>query len=546
MIRERYGALLEKAANDLKALLWAGREEDARLVQKGLLLYRQGLVGKVKILDNDKAIAQVQDVTKVQVELDLRFIQKSACHCPGGVDSLCRHQMAVFFQLYGNVGSVANWLKEWREPFEERKMFQQFGLDRVSNMAKKSETLKPSYDRWAGSFEEVFRSMRKRHHDLKAHLIPNLFSGYLARLKVEAPMNEEWKWLYFLIGNIHGFRHFLMLKNYYGHNRRAFHEYYRHPFSYFINEIKTLINKGTTHTVPLAFDEFLMKLQEDARFLITEQSELDHEQCELYMLLWTKLFKKKTWRQAEREKVAGLLHDKNTIPLTVGTIHLNYLLNHDERAIQLIQTIKERAVPYLFPLLEQLLQKNDWRRMGPYVEMFAAFIKPFLDRLAEPNSQSELTKMAVELIAPYASKSGKNDFFENFLIKTLPYSYPYYDQFLFANRLFEKWVDLQILIGFPKAASIPEEQLSFIMKENPKSLLPLYHYLVQEHIGAKSREHYREAVRKLRGLKEIYETIGQTDEWNHFLHTLLERTKRLRAFHEECKLGNVILQNEVR
>jgi sulfur transfer protein SufE len=56
----------------------------------------------------------------------------------------------------------------------------------------------------------------------------------------------------------------------------------------------------------------------------------------------------------------------------------------------------------------------------------------------------------------------------------------------------------------------------------------------------KNREHYKEAVRKLKKLRMLYKKLKRLSEWEEFLDILMTRTKRLRAFHEECRKGKLI------
>src|SRR4051812_27095300 len=85
---------LEYFEEQVRELLIPTDAEDAKLVQKGLMLYRQGAVKQLQIFNN-KITSMVQDVTNVYVKLDLVFASMSTCTCPA--EGFCRHQVATFF-----------------------------------------------------------------------------------------------------------------------------------------------------------------------------------------------------------------------------------------------------------------------------------------------------------------------------------------------------------------------------------------------------------------------------------------------------------------
>src|SRR4051794_33830982 len=81
---------IELFGDEVRELLHPTVTEDARLVQKGLMLYRQGLVKQLQIWD-EKITASVQDVTPCYVTLDFEFLSLSKCSCP--TEGFCRHQV---------------------------------------------------------------------------------------------------------------------------------------------------------------------------------------------------------------------------------------------------------------------------------------------------------------------------------------------------------------------------------------------------------------------------------------------------------------------
>lgn len=87
---------IELLAEEIKDLLHPHAADDVKLVQKGLMLFRQGMVKQLQIW-NAQITAMVQDVTPCYVKLNFARLSSSSCTCPN--EGLCRHQMAVFLLL---------------------------------------------------------------------------------------------------------------------------------------------------------------------------------------------------------------------------------------------------------------------------------------------------------------------------------------------------------------------------------------------------------------------------------------------------------------
>lgn len=531
-IPDKYKELLHMAAADLKNLLWSEKEEDAKLVQKGLLLYRQGLVSKVR-LEDEKILAVVQDVTRVHVELDLNFLQISHCSCPA--DGLCRHQIAAFLFVYAMVGSVSEWVESWRQPIQERKAAHTWGIQRAKDLLKTSGSMKPDYDRWVQRFQEGFESIMQATKNRKPYLVASLYEAYLRKLKAGAPVEQEWRQLYFLVASIHTFINLLRLSTENSYTEDEISRYYRGVFFTMIDDVEELVEKLNVQALPFAFDNFIEGLKNDSTKLVSENFVLEFERTHLYVILWTRLFKKKSWHEKE---LADLGRFEKTLPVLMATIHQCIMLREDEKALRLLHDLENFSTPFMIYWLEKLTAAKDWKRMGPYVEMFTAHAREYMQSLNEHYARIDFSRLAIRTVQAYANETKKTEAYERILIQTLPYSYHYYDEFLFDMGSYEKWCDLQAYLGFD-LSSISTERIRFLQKEQPEILLPLYHQAIQQHIEMKNRGNYREAVKLLKKLRTIYKKLKRQDDWQQFLDLLLERTKRLRAFQQECERGKL-------
>jgi Txe/YoeB family toxin of Txe-Axe toxin-antitoxin module len=532
---------LQGLAEDLGELLNPLDPEDVRLVQKGMMLYRQGMVSSLRI-DHNVISAKVQDVTPVRVDLDLAFLQLSECTCPG--EGICRHVLAVLFTAYAKVGSVADWVEQWREPERDRSALTRWGLDRAKDLVKANGVLKPDYERWVQSFEESFDTLVGSGKAKSPYIVAEMFGIYSRRIQAAAPLEQEWRLIYELIGNIVSFKKLAALSEELGHTEAMVKRSYLHVFHTLMDESEELVYKIGLKTLPFSFDEFIEKLKDEAFELLTCAQELEQERIYLYRHLWTDLFKKKAWREDEIEKVSARIFDRkeweNPLPLMVAGIHQHLLIGNDKQMLSLMDSMEDqRITPYMLYWIDLLTSHKEWKRVGAVIELFLQKIKGYLEYIDSYYPCSNFTRMALKAIKPYCTESGSVDLFEKALLKTLPYSFHEYEYLLFDQGQFERWSELHAFIGF-HIADLPKDRIKIVEKEKPEVLLGLLHQSVQHEINLKNRSSYKVAVRHLKKLRTLYKKMKRLDEWEFFFGALLERTKRLRAFHEECRRSKLI------
>ncbi|MGX6445604.1 SWIM zinc finger family protein [Neobacillus sp. K501] len=528
-------------AGEIGELLNAQSAEDAKLVQKGLMLYRQGMVTHLHI-DEKKITATVQDVTPCKVELDLIFQPLSECSCPG--DFPCRHQMAVFFAAYAKVGSVGDWVTEWREPMKEVSALTQLGLQRAKDLVKANGVLKPDYDRWVESFEVSFDTILNAKKYSSPFIIPELYGIYERRIKASAPVEKEWRLLYELVGIIVSFRKLAVLTENSEFAEDLVKRSYLHLFHNLIEDADEVVLKIGVQSLPFDFDAFIFKLKDAVFELLTVCSNLEYERIYLYRLLWTNLFKKKEWREAELENIRLGLKDlkewENDHPLSVAEIHLCLLLHEDETVAKLLSKMNGQGIaPYMLHWIELLSQQKAWKRVGPVIDLFLQKIKAYLDAVQAYHTCAGFVRTALKAISPYCSENGRLDVYERALLVCLPYSYTEYEYMLFDQKMYDKWGELQAFMGW-NFYDLPKDRVKIIEKEKPEILLGMLHQSALHEINQKNRSSYKTAVRHLKKLRTLYKKLKRVDDWQYFLDSLMEKTKRLRAFHEECRRSKLV------
>ncbi|MEH7180616.1 SWIM zinc finger family protein [Neobacillus vireti] len=532
---------IELLAEEIKELLHPHATDDVKLVQKGLMLYRQGLVKQLQVW-NAQITATVQDVTPCYVKLNFAFLASSQCTCPH--EGLCRHQMAVFFAAYSRIGSVADWVAEWREPMKEKSAVTNWGLQAAKDLIKANGVMKPDYRRWVESFEVSFDTILNSKKYSSPFIIAELFNIFERRIKASAPVEQEWRLLYEMVGIVVSFRKLAVLTEDAGFSEESVRRAYLSVFHNLIEDADELVLKIGVQSLPFDFDEFIMQLKDDVFELLTVSTGLEQERIYLYRLLWTNLFKKKEWREQEsvriHERMKSAKEWENLNPLMIAGVHISFLQQKDELALDLIDKIEDSLItPYMLHWIDLLSQTKSWKRVGPVVELFASKLKSYLAFLRTYHSCAAFTRSALKAISPYVLENGKIELYERAMLATLPYSYTEYEFLLFERKQFEKWGDLQAFMGW-SYYDLPRERVKVIEKEKPEVLLGMLHQSALQEINQKNRSSYKAAVRHLKKLRTLYKKIKRVDDWQYFLNTLMDKTKRLRAFHEECRRSKLI------
>lgn len=534
MFLDKYREPLNNCAESFLRMLDPNNPNTQKAVDKGLLLYRQGFVSQVKI-DNETVTGAVQDVTPVKVILDLNFIQTSSCTC--STEGICRHQLALFFYSLGLVGKISTWMANWRKPNKRPVRLENLPLMRASDLLQDNNKDEPDYTEWITLFNESFDSLIAARGQ-KAYTITEMYYIYTRKLKSNAPFQNEWKLLYLLVGNVYTFKKFLLLSKTLNHSAETINRYYRHIYHDLLTGIEEIIYKLANFTLPFSFDQFLEKLKEECSDILILNPIIKFESIQIYRMLWTNLFTKKQWQLNEIASLTTASSD--LFAEKVAIIHLRILLKEDQQAISIIRSLQTDIVPYMIYWIDYFNSRKAWNRLEPYI---LAYIQPLKEYLAmeyeDKDYCQEFSIIAIKSITSFCEAKNRPDLLERAYMQTLPFSFRHYENFLYENQLFDKWIDLFTYMGMG-IDELDKHQVKKLQEYDQSLLLSLYHRSIQEHINLKTRDHYRIAVRQIKKLRTLYKKLKKPHEFERFLILTLERTKRLRAFQEECKKGKLI------
>ncbi|PLS17777.1 hypothetical protein CVD28_08730 [Bacillus sp. M6-12] len=510
--------------------------EQVAAVQRGVMLYRQELVYE-KTETPDFVRATVQDVTPVKVELDLTFPLNSSCTC--NRISFCRHKLAVFFSAYAAVGSVSEWVQNWKEQQQGQTNRNPLQLQRARDLLNrtKKQPLVKSYKAWIQFIDETFTENITANKELPSYALPEKWRTYTQRLRAEAPIEREWKVLYDFITS---FRTFLLLADLLEESRKspAAFRYFHSLITDLTDDLHSIIQQLSRQARPFAFDDFFEGIKGDTHRLLSVSSILEYESTDLYRAIWGSLLKNPKWRKDELASLEDTIErESQALTVQIAYIHLLLLNNRSSELPRMLQELGAEACPYLFYWIK--LETDSDVRAVPFIEFLVQHIRPFLQQLGNYYECTDFVRTFSGPVNAFCLKNNRNDLLEKFYREALPYSYWSYATYLFEEEQYKKWVDLHVYAGI-SLDSIGTEAVKVITAANPELVLPLYFHAVEQQIGLKNRSAYRQAVRYLKKMRTVYKKLKQEEFFTDYVGDLAESTKRLRAFQEELQRGKLI------
>lgn len=530
--------LLDYTAEQIKKLLKPDQDHDVAVVQEGMALYFQGVVDAAP-MEKEIVIAEVFDLVIHKVDMHLLFPQLWSCTC--GDDFICRHQMAVFFSLYSELGSVMDWVEEWKNDVSPA-LPQAFNIRRASEIfaeRKEEAIIDKSYPSYKEFVTQAFSEQFEHKQQMPAYMMEEQIRQYLKYIGRKAPLEREWKMLYRFTTLFCTLLQTLKLLRLYHNEPYTVRVFYAFATD-LAEELHELVQPLSRQARPFAFDPFVESLKDDVAKLLDGDDMLEYECIDLYREIWTYLFSKNDWRKMELERVQMELSSlypetKERMAFTIAAIHLSLLENHDEQAATLLSELKVDAIPYLFYWLNLLSDK----RPLPYIEFVIAHVGDFLANLHDYYERVDFVRTFTRPISNWCYKSQRLDLLEKFYRVTLPHSYWKYANFLFEQKQYKKWVEMHIYSDI-SIDMIGSDLIKEVVSKEPELILPLYYHAVQTKVSLKNRPAYKQAVRYLKKMRTIYKKLKQEESFERYMQYVTDSTKRLRAFQEELKRGKLI------
>ncbi|MBS4175450.1 SWIM zinc finger family protein [Bacillus sp. FJAT-49736] len=514
---------LQAFAEKLQSYLDPASDTHQKLVQKGLLLYRQQLVSKKNISQNIIS-AKVQDVTPVQVSLDLENPENSSCSCPQ--EGICRHQMALFFSVYNQIGSVFDWVQEWKKHDSSFAILK--NMRRGSDLVSEQTPVPLSgHEAWIHRFHKAFNNLDIQNE----YVLEEKLRVTYNRLIEYAPVEREWRPLYHLFAAYHTLKEAneICVRNHF-QTHEAF-------FSFMLEEADDALKKLSISVLPFAFDSYIAYLREDCTTLLNTKTFHSSELAELYMLLWTSLFKQTIWRKLELERLQSETIQNERMIL--AKIYLSILCGKDEIALSAMKTLDKNIIYFSQYWFQYLKTQKAYSRLIKYIHAMIPFISDYLSKLKNDFDSYAFMRMFFRTIDENMLADHHPLLLERIYIEFLPFSYTQYNEYLIVKQKFRTWVELQHLTG-RDIELVDKYKLETVAKTEPQLVMPLYHAAVEHLLESRTRDAYKRSVRYLKKLRALYKKQKKLNAWDIYFDDLLLKTKRLRAFHEECRRGKLI------
>ncbi|MCJ8007950.1 SWIM zinc finger domain-containing protein [Lederbergia wuyishanensis] len=511
---------------ELKSLLDPRSEVHEKLIQKGMILFRQQLVYGVKF-SNEKVEAKVQDVTPVNVELFFDHPSNSTCTCPE--QGICRHQMALFFTVLSRAQSVFVWLQEWKNHYQV--------ADVLSTLQRGSDLLKKMPQQLEKGPEQWTERIRNAYH----HVSTKNFYEFeewarvcYKRLLGFAPVEREWKPLFQLFAACESLKVINSLSS--EPKKRA---HLRSFTEQMLEEADEALSKLTTTASPFAFDEYFHYLREQSHTFIEDETVFPTEFTDIYMKLWSALFNRRRDLLEEWERLKTHMEKEHDERIVIAFIHIAILLEEDDKAIEQMKNLGSNIAPYALRWMKILQTDRAKGRLNLYLPVFIDQMTTFISSLTRSYEQAQFTRALFQILDSNTALHLDSSLLEKVYLKLLPYSRFQYNEYLLEKKDYKKWAELQVYTK-NSLDYIDKRTIDTIAKNDPAALKPLYHETITDLINNRSRDSYKRAVRYLKRLQKLYQKEKKLKQWELYLSTLLHNTKRLRAFQEECIKGKLV------
>lgn len=145
------------------------------------------------------------------------------------------------------------------------------------------------------------------------------------------------------------------------------------------------------------------------------------------------------------------MRNPDYLPVQVGLIHQDILAKKDDEGLELLANLEMIGVPYMLYWLEQFTFQKEWKRIGPFIDLFVSRLNGYLRGLHSYDACIDFTGMALDLVVPYCEEVDRADLLERTLVQSLPYSFRVYDTFYLSNEALKSGLSSRLLsaLNFP-------------------------------------------------------------------------------------------------
>ncbi len=507
------------------------------LIERGYHYFSEGRVYNTQVHEGTLLTSNVQGTWVYQVSIDLEAFPNSTCTCLYA--HFCKHIAATFFQMYCVFDNPRNFLQAAQQPrtssFSPSMLYPAVKKQLIAPL-RKPATLPGARVAETGSVNDWWRFLENRSRNLFSAMEINrasseLYNSYKQALGITFSWPEELAQLFTIHANLF---HLLILQDYVKKNHA----------SYWLPDLaQTAVNlvqqlEDTLYCLNVApLKELCRPYLEETLVRVKELKYCDSSSIywiQAYQLLWRDLLQEPSWIEAEVTELEQLINEPGLSPsikekYRILKAHFSVMNGKDAEALNVWSQHEELTLPFYLMYLKAFARHNEWNRFLDWMD--------WLERLigkAEPSDY----RLAIGIWQHAMAQVGRTEECGPMLKKFLPGSFHDYATFLFEQKQYKQWLDLQMSFQV-RSSEISSLSIKVIDAENPTLLLPFYVREVNRLIGERNRAAYLEAVKLLKKIRSCYNQANQEEVWERFIHQLSAKHYRLRAFQEELRRGNV-------
>ncbi|WP_244896239.1 hypothetical protein [Planomicrobium okeanokoites] len=493
-----YMAAIERSLNPARAT-------DEEMVRKAVFLVRHDGV-QIQSFNEERLLLEaiVKDAHSVKVVMNFEKLT-AVCACPQ--EDLCRHRLAVIFALYQKIGSLSQWVADWRAQEQEQ-------LSTIGN--------KRSPQQWRKVIQSVWRDPIPDYTTRNYFYYEQMYEGRLKNALSFVPLEREWKTLF------RAYAHFISLSEVWGTyisgTNDVHHSFFKTWFEDELHDLRDLLDQLHGQHRTFESDAFFDYLRDMVRDFASIKDGSSSQRFTVYQLFWTNLFTNDRLRKQELaafprpdERITAffaiLLKDpfelKKITPNEANDWIQLAILAEEEQNQQALEVILLAVKPHVKTFLFE----------GLYTQYRHQYVRT-LSRL-------------FSLI--HLSERDWEDLFRQFG----HYGLPAYSTYLIEKGFFKQWAELHHMHNSPLYFA-EECGLKEVHEAAPDYALPLYHRYAMAHLDDRSRASYKQAVRIWKKMKSACKKSDQMEFWKSYIKEIRTQNKRLRALQEEIEKGNLV------
>ena len=499
------------------------------LLQEGFGIYRARRVFVTEVIEGNAVYGAVNGTAVYAVTLDADDFSFSTCTCPS--TGYCSHMAAVFFQYCETAGDDPD--DVWRRTAaggRREAVPQQTGRDLRDGA---TPDLHDGPEVWLAWFErrhgQVWKQCRHSLHPLQP---------VLQELKGKA---RDWPksmqrlhWLTAIVFVLEQVERAYSSTDSY--NRYYYEMSFTRAVDPWIAHWHELASELDLDRMPEQETAWLMHLNGMLRNAAMHESFQLLRWDYLYQALWERMAGRDDWRSRERQLLERLLGESSIDgrarhALYTAAAYLDYREGrHSQAAEALGRTPFERTSQLVYAIVEQCLADKAFEAL----ELWLLFLR---DRLADCRNTA--------ILRPYLKLCRQADALQprslwiELMERHLPYSYPELSAHWLERRDYDRWADLQLLIGM-RPDELDAQDLRMAAKSKPSLLIPMFHQAIDESIQTRNRQGYRTAVKLLKSLEKLYQGAERQHVWRRYLREFHGKHARLRALQEEMRKGKLM------